>query len=342
MTDRTQNSDTVWGEATQFFFSLTPDKILDVIEEGTGLACTGRVLALNSMENRVYEVEVETDKAPKNPSDKFKIAKFYRPGRWSQEQILEEHQFLQDLEDNEIPVVAPIRFKDGSTVQKLANSSIYFSLFPKISGRSPDELNFEQLEQVGRLLARMHQVGASRPANHRINLNPKTYGLDNLNYLLSGHKIPLEFQGRYQAAAEEICKLAAPQFAKQQPFTRVHGDCHLGNLIFGSMGMFWVDFDDMVVGPPVQDLWLMLPGRDDYSKRQMDRLLCGYETMRTFDNRSLKLVEILRALRFIHFSAWISKRWEDPAFPKAFAFFGSNQYWQEQTESLEEQLLLIV
>jgi Ser/Thr protein kinase RdoA (MazF antagonist) len=331
-----------WGQSeTQFFFELTPDVILDAVE-AAGFRCTGRVLPLNSMENRVYEVELELDEGvtPVTPSEKFRIVKFYRPGRWTEAQILEEHQFLQDLEAAEIPAVAPLKFSDGSTLKKLAKGEIWYTVFPKVGGRSPDELSEDQLEQVGRLLARLHQVGATREAPNRIQLNPHTYGIENLNYLLKAKAIPAEIENRYQTVVNRICDISTPWF-DEKTFQRIHGDCHLGNLLWGSAGLFWVDFDDMVRGPKVQDLWLLIPGRDQDARRQLNALLEGYEQMLPFDRSTLRLIEPLRALRFVHFSAWISKRWSDPAFPKYFAHFGSARYWQEQLADLEDQLRLI-
>lgn len=331
-----------WGDAdTQYFFELTPDKILDAVE-AAGFRCTGRCLTLNSLENRVYEVELEIEdkEALKSPSDRFRIVKFYRPGRWSKEQILEEHQFLLDLQKSEVPVVAPVPFADGSTLKKIENGNIWYTVFPKAGGRSPDELNDDQLEMIGRLLARLHQVGASGDAPHRIRLDPKTYGRENLDYLLTHKTIPAELAPRYRDVVLRICDASEPLF-EQTPIQRIHGDCHFGNLLFGSSGLYWVDFDDMVRGPTVQDFWLLIPGRDDYSRRQLELMVSAYEEMRDFDRRSLKLIEPLRALRFVHFAAWIAKRWQDPVFPKYFVQFGTPRYWQEQLQDLEEQHELI-
>ena len=331
-----------WGSNdTQYFFELTPDRILDAVEE-SGLPCTGRAMALNSMENRVYEVEIELpeDFKVKSPSERFRIVKFYRPGRWSRDQILEEHQYLQDLIQNDIPVVAPQPFEDGSTLKKMGDADIYFTVFPKVGGRSPQELGDEQLQRIGRLLARMHNVGASRTSEYRIPIQPDTYAKTSLNYLMTHQVIPRHLQERYQNAVLNICELSEPWFS-QSDSIRIHGDCHLGNLLWNDQGPFWVDFDDMVRGPAIQDIWLVVPGRDQEAKTQRSILLEAYEQFRDFDYNTLKLIEPLRALRFIHFSGWIGKRWQDPAFPRAFPHFGSEQYWQEQVYDLEEQLRLI-
>lgn len=335
------STQSAWGdESTKFFHELTPDRILDAVERSLGVRCTGRAMALNSMENRVYELELELDELPRNPSARFRIAKFYRPGRWSETQIREEHQFLADLQELEIPAVAPLPFVDGDTLHRLPDVGLWYAVFPKIGGRSPDELSDEQLAQVGRLLARMHNVGASRPAPHRIALTPETYGLANLRYLVGSNALPPELRTSFVTTVESICALTAPWFAAagQQ---RIHGDCHLGNLLSGREGLFFVDFDDMVRGPAVQDLWLLVPGRDEEAQRQLQVMIAAYEMMRPFDRRSLRLIEALRALRFVHFSAWIAKRWQDPAFPRAFPHFGSERYWGEQLADLREQLGLL-
>jgi Ser/Thr protein kinase RdoA (MazF antagonist) len=321
---------------TKFFFELTPERILDAVEE-IGVRCTGRCLQLNSMENRVYEVEIELDAAPVSPAERFRIVKFYRPGRWSKEQIGEEHRFLLDLKRAEIPVVAPLEFPDGSTLRRVGELEIYYAIFPKVGGRSPDELDGEQLMWLGRLLARIHTVGAQQEATQRLRLNPATYGIDNLKYLIDSGVVPRESQAAYRGVVERLCTLVEPWFHEVKT-QRIHGDCHLGNILWGREGPFFVDFDDMVVGPCVQDVWLIVPGRDE---QQLQSLLSGYELMRPFDRNSLRLIEPLRALRFVHFSAWIARRWHDPAFQRVFPNFGSGGYWGEQLADLNEQLSII-
>ena len=326
---------------TKFFFELTPDKILDAVE-GFGVQCTGRCMPLNSMENRVYEVEIELPEGeePKRPSDRFRIIKFYRPGRWTKEQILEEHQFLLDLVEYDIPVVAPLASADGSTLSQLPQLEIYFAVFRKQGGRNPEELTDEQLLQAGRLLARMHNVSVTREAPTRILVSPETVALPALEFLLTSDSMPEEVQASYENLVHKICDIASPWF-KDAAVHRIHGDCHLGNLLWGSEGPFWVDFDDMARGPAVQDLWLMIPGRDEYGQQKLQLLLEGYEQMRNFDRNTLRLIEPLRAMRMIYFSAWIAKRWEDPAFKRAFVEFGTPKYWREQVNQLNEQLEFI-
>lgn len=321
---------------TKFFFELTPERILDAVE-ALGVRCTGRCLQLNSMENRVYEVEIELESEPASPSDRFRIIKFYRPGRWTLEQIGEEHRFLLDLHGADIPVVAPLPFPDGATVRRVGELEIYYAVFPKVGGRSPDELDSEQLMWLGRLMARIHTVGAQRSAPHRLKLDPATYGIENLRYLIDSGTVPRESQLAYRTVVERICTLVEPWFAVAQ-YQRIHGDCHLGNIVWGSSGPFFVDFDDMVTGPCVQDVWLVVPGR---SEEQLRSLLAGYELLRPFDRSTLRLIEPLRALRFVHFTAWIARRWHDPAFQRVFPNFGSGGYWGEQLSDLNEQLTII-
>lgn len=315
-----------------FFFELIPDRVLEAVET-SGLLCTGRCMGLNSFENRVYDVELD-------PDGSRRIVKFYRPGRWSRSQIMEEHEFLADLIQEEIPAVAPLPFPDGQTLHATRESGIWYAIFPRVGGRAPDELSDEQLLRVGRLLGRIHTVGFAKKSQHRIRIDPKTYGDANLKFLLEGHWIPVDFKNRYQTAVEKICQLTESWFDSLE-FQRIHGDCHLGNLLWNDSGPFFLDFDDMVVGPPVQDVWLLVPGRDAESCRQREVLLEGYQEFRHFDRTSLRLIEVLRALRFVHYTAWIARRWEDPAFPLAFPQFGSHQYWSREVEDLEEQLRIL-
>jgi Ser/Thr protein kinase RdoA (MazF antagonist) len=334
----TVTSNDQWGKETEFFYELTPDRILDAVEE-TGLRCTGRCLTLYAMENRVYEVEIEVDdpKALPNVSDRFRVAKFYRPGRWSKEQIEEEHAFLRELKAADIPVVAPVPLADGSTVGTMPGSGIFFAIFPRQGGRSPDEFTDDQLERIGRLLARVHAVGAERPAKHRLSLTPESYGLKNLEFLRASRSLPNEVEYQYVKVVEELVKEITPLF-KGIKTQRIHGDCHVGNLLANDHGLFLIDFDDMVAGPCVQDLWLLIPGQDQEARAQHEMLLDGYTQMRRFDRKELQLIEPLRALRFVHFAAWIAKRWTDPAFPRAFPQFGTVAYWQGQVGDLQMQL----
>ena len=327
-----------WGDArTKFFFDLTPDRVIAAVE-ASGLRLNGRCMALGSYENRVYELELE-EGAP--GIGRRRVAKFYRPGRWTEEQILEEHQFLVELQEAEIPAVAPLPFADGRTLNTMADG-IHYAIFPKVGGRSPDEFSDDQVARLGRLAARIHNVGASRVASHRIELTPNTYGWQSLDWMLSNDSVPGDIRPRYEAAARAMIQAAERRFQEfpggAPPLQRVHGDCHPGNLLWNDQGPFFLDFDDMVRAPVAQDLWMLLPGRDVEARRQRDILLEAYRTMREFDGHQLRLVEPLRGLRFIHYTAWIARRWNDPAFPSAFPEFGSSAYWHGEALDLEQQL----
>lgn len=311
-----------------FFFSLTPEKVLDAVE-CIGERATGRCLALNSMENRVYEAELE--------SGRFVVGKFYRPGRWTQEQILEEHQFLADLSEAEVSVVAPLPLAGGHTLSYVPGTNIWYALFPKQAGRVLDEFQPEQLEQIGRLLARLHGIGRSREARHRIKIGIESYGKKSLEVLQSCSLLDDNYRARLTQLSELLFRIAGPWFAEVS-YQRIHGDCHVGNMLYRGETFYLVDFDDMLLGPPVQDMWLLVPGRDPESLKMRERLLLGYEQMGSFDRESLRLIEPLRALRILHFSAWIAQRWEDPSFPRNFPRFGQAEYWQEQVSALSECL----
>lgn len=322
------------GVPTRFFHGLTPDRILAAVES-SGLVCTGRCLALNSMENRVYDIEIEVEGEVRSPSERFRIAKFYRPGRWTKEQILQEHEFMLELEDSEIAVAAPLDLSGGGTLGEIGDLGIFYALFNRVGGRILDEIDLEQARQLGRLLARMHGVGCLDAAPDRLTLDPATYGLANLQFLIESAAIPALYRDRYRAVVERVCASSAPWF-EEASRQRIHGDCHLGNVLWGGDGAMLVDFDDMVEGPCVQDLWLMTPGRDAYALARREAILEGYEQFREFDRRSLRLIEPLRFLRLVHFSAWIARRWEDAAFPRVFTEFGTERYWADQVEALQE------
>lgn len=329
-----QTADSVTG-----FYRLTPDRVMDAVEK-SGMRCTGYCVALNSFENRVYEVELDLDeKVAKH--ERRRVIKFYRPGRWTKDQILEEHAFLQDCLDAEVPVIAPLPFPDGGTLQ--VEDGIFYAIFPKVGGRAPEDWDAEKLARLGRLLARLHNVGASKPFRHRLELTPDTYGLQNLEYLLAHKCLPIELDKRYAETVRAICAKIAPLFAElgTNQKIRVHGDCHPGNFLWNDQGPFFLDFDDALMAPAVQDFWLLIPGRDAEAQAQRRILIDSYRQMREFDERQLKLVEPLRALRFIHYSTWIARRFEDPAFPAAFPEFGTHAYWADELNDLEMQLRLL-
>ena len=308
------------------FNDLTPENVLDAVEAG-GRRCTGRFIILNSYENRVYQLELD--------DETMVVGKFYRPGRWSKEAILAEHRFLKELEEVEIPVATPIDLGDGETIGTV--DGIYYSLFPRKGGRNPEELGDEQVQMLGRLVGRIHNIGAMAPAPERINLNPTSYGRANLEFLLSHELIPEDARENYKATVEALLMRIEPMFNGVKNL-RIHGDCHFGNVLWTPDGPTFLDFDDMANGPAVQDVWMLVPGYDDHAKQQREILIEAYEAFREFDRSELRLIEPLRALRYIHYASWIARRWEDPIFKRTFEHFGSIQYWQRETQDLREQI----
>ena len=325
----------MWGnDETQFFYNLTPDQILQTIEE-KGYSPTGRFFQLNSLENRVYEIEVAVDEEQlKNESERFLIAKFYRPGRWSKEQLQEEHDFMHELVSIELPVIAPLKLDDQSLFYS-KDLSLYYCLYPKCSGRNPDEIPSNDWQQIGRLLGRMHGVGASKNFKHRLTLSPQQYLNINLESLLKSEHLPNEFKKTYEVLIASLFNLSEPIFS-QIPNQRLHGDFHLGNVIKREDKYFMVDFDDSVTGPKVQDLWLLLPPEIDPEHENAKRsLLSGYSLMNSKTITDFHLISFLRIFRQFHFTAWISKRWDDPIFPKYFPQFATQRYFEEQINDLK-------
>lgn len=312
------------------FYSLTPEAVLDAVES-LGVRSTGVCFALNSLENRVYDVELEDERRI--------IAKFYRPGRWSRAAIADEHRLLLALQEAEIPVCAPLIFADGESVGQTSEGILY-ALFPRTGGRAPDELTLEEYQRLGRLLARIHTVSASCKLEHRPVLSPQTYGTDCLNTIIAANSLPASLSDRYVQTVQQLVALAQARWP-QGPHTVVHADCHKGNLLRGRDGFFFLDFDDMATAPAVQDLWLLLPGRPSDCAAELTAMVTGYEQFRPFDHASLQLIEILRALRYVRYAAWIAQRYDDPSFARAFPDFGSEMYWQRQLNDLYEQIAII-
>jgi Ser/Thr protein kinase RdoA (MazF antagonist) len=304
------------------FFSLTPDRVLDAVEVG-GLRCTGRCLPLRAFENRVYEIELEDERRL--------VVKFYRPGRWSRETILDEHAFLADLVAAEVPAVAPLDLGTGSTLGEI--EGILYAAFPKVRGRTLDELDAEGRRRIGRTIGRLHAVGASREAPHRPRLDVIRYIREPLEVVLSGKFIPEGLAPRYREVALRIADVVAAPLAAARA-QRIHGDLHWGNILWASDGPILVDFDDCLVGPPVQDLWLLARGDSEDARKERLDLLEGYELFREFDRSTLSLCEPLRALRIVYMSGWIARRWDDPSFPQAFPMFRNHNYWNQEYEEL--------
>ena len=313
------------------YAALTPDCILDALES-TGLIADGRLLSLNSYENRVFQVGVE-DAEPV-------VVKFYRPARWSDAAILEEHGFTQELDAQEIPVVAP-RVLNGATLHD--HAGFRFAVYPKQAGRSPEFDCADTLRWMGRFLGRLHAVGARAGFLHRPALNLQTFGFDARDFLGNGHWLPPDLRPAWTSVIDHALQSAAHCFdrAGAIKLVRLHGDCHAGNVLWSDAGPHFVDFDDSRMGPAVQDLWMLLSGDRESQEMQLREVLAGYATFADFDLRELHLIEALRTLRLIHYAAWLAVRWDDPAFPAAFPWFNTQQYWQARILELREQIALM-
>ncbi len=309
------------------FDQLGPDRVLNLVEKVLGVRCNNLFRTLNSYINRVFEIETVQKVRM--------VVKFYRPGRWSKDAILDEHRFLLDLVAQEIPVVAPLILPNGETIAE--SEHLLFSIFPKCGGRSVDEFNDDQWLQLGRLIGRVHKVGETAKAKHRIIMAPHHSTRRQLAYLLKSHCIPEELKTSLEESAEAIIADIQPLFAKEERI-RIHGDCHFSNVIQRPGESFYlIDFDDMAMGPPVQDIWMLLPGEVDESFVQLDLFLEGYETFRPFDRRALRLIEPLRAMRFIHYMAWCAHQVEGDGTTRAIDDFGSPEYWRREIADLVDQ-----
>ena len=320
--------------------ALTPDLVIDALE-ALGLACDGRLQALSSYENRVYQASLEDGRVA--------VAKFYRPGRWSEAQILEEHALALELAQADVPVVAPWVL-DGRTLH--AHGGFHYAVSPRRGGRAPELEDAEVLEWIGRFLARLHAVGEARPFVHRPALDAAGFGQASREFLLGHDAMPLEVQSLWARRCDEALAMVASHpvlvdaAGSDLRRLRLHGDCHVGNILWTPVdvptsagpGPHFVDLDDARMGPAVQDLWMLLSGERAQRTWQLGCLLDGYEQMRDFDRRELPLIEALRTLRLIHYSAWLARRWDDPAFPRSFPWFGTRDYWMGQVQMLEDQL----
>jgi Ser/Thr protein kinase RdoA (MazF antagonist) len=310
---------------------LTPDVIATAIER-CGFETTGSILGLASYENRVYQIGVSTDEA----NGGFVVAKFYRPGRWSTDAILEEHEFALELSGQEIPVVAPFVL-DGETLHEL--DGYRYAIYPRRGGRWPELGTADDRIWMGRFLGRLHAVGAARRFRHRSTLSREELGRKSVAELLAGDWIPPHLRDSYESTTDHLLEQIDAAFDEVGAYRaiRIHGDCHRNNVLWTDDGPHFVDLDDCVNGPAVQDLWLFLAGSRDEMAAQLGDLLEGYGQFFEFDFRELRLVEALRALRLMHYTAWITRRWHDPAFPRAFPWLGEARYWEEHVQSLLEQ-----
>ncbi|SDV48473.1 serine/threonine protein kinase [Chitinasiproducens palmae] len=309
------------------FADLTPERVLDAVE-AVGQRADGRLLALNSFENRVYQVGLE---------DGACVAKFYRPHRWSDAQIAEEHAFTAELAEAEVPVVPPQRIADAT----LHHAEGYrFALFPRRGGRAPELDAPGVRRQLGRFIGRIHAHGARAAYVHRPALDLDTFGHQPRRFLLDGGFIPDDLRAAWSAVSEQALASAARAYqrAGDVALLRLHGDCHGGNVMWTDAGAHFVDFDDSRTGPAIQDLWMLLPSGTDDPRPALAEVLAGYRDFADFDVRELHLIEALRTLRLIHHSAWLAQRWDDPAFPAAFPWFGTSRYWEERILELREQV----
>ena len=310
------------------FVNLTPDTMLNAIEDH-GIRCDGRFLALNSYENRVYQIGVEDGEAL--------VAKFYRPHRWTDEAILEEHQYTLDLAEQEIPVIPPVVDEQGKSLH--TQGDFRFALYLNRGGRALELDNVDQLEQLGRFIGRIHALGATKDFEHRPDLDIESFGVKPRAFLLENGFIPDYLRESYETLTRDLLDQIRNVFEITDNFKaiRLHGDCHPSNILYRDETPHIVDFDDARTGPAVQDLWMFLSGDREYSQARLGDLLVGYEQFYEFDPRELTLIEALRSLRMMHYAFWLASRWNDSAFPLAFPWFNTINYWEDHVLSLREQ-----
>jgi Ser/Thr protein kinase RdoA (MazF antagonist) len=313
------------------YSGLLPDTLLNAIDS-CGLQTDGRLLALNSYENRVYQAGIESGTPV--------IAKFYRPGRWTDAAILEEHTFSLELVNQELPVVAPLEI-NGTTLQRY--SGYRFAVYPRQGGYWP-ELGTQQARRwTGRVIARMHAVGAAGKFRHRPELDIDTHGHQSRHFLLEQNFIPAHLETAYRTLSDDLLQQVTDIFSKTGNIRRIriHGDCHAGNILWTEAGPHFVDLDDCRTGPAIQDLWMLISGERHEMQAQLGDIVEGYQQFFDLDFRELRLIEPLRTLRIMHYAAWLARRWSDPAFPRAFPWFNTSRYWEEHILALREQAALL-
>ncbi|MDH5180777.1 MAG: serine/threonine protein kinase [Gammaproteobacteria bacterium] len=311
------------------YANLTPDVILDAVDS-FGLVTSGHFQALNSYENRVYQVGLD--------DGRFVVVKFYRPGRWSDAAILEEHDFAVELVRQEIPVVAPLANEAGETLCRF--NGFRFAVYPRRGGRWPELENEENQFWLGRFIGRIHAVGGYGVFQSRQRFSPTVFGHEPFAWLMESGFIPAELVHNYRQAAESVLQLVDAQFSALPDLRmiRLHGDCHPGNILWTDQGPHFVDLDDCMMGPAMQDLWMLLSGDSRQMVIQLRNILEGYQEFADFNYGEIRLIETLRSLRLIHYSAWLARRWDDPAFPQHFPWFNTPRYWEEQLYTLREQV----
>jgi Ser/Thr protein kinase RdoA (MazF antagonist) len=306
------------------FENLGPETILAALES-VGFEPNGSLLALNSYENRVYQAQTE--------NLEFYVAKFYRPERWTHEAIKEEHDFSYELLDSDISVVAPIKI-EGSTIFDFAG--YHFAIFPRQGGHPPNLENKDDLEVLSRSIARIHAIGSKKTFKHREIFSMERLGTRSREFILGSDFLPPELVESYATTSQNLLNAIDPSLIESQQI-RIHGDCHMGNVLWRNDISHFVDFDDCLNGPPIQDLWMLLSGERQDQLHQVNTILDAYNEFYEFNPATLTVIEPLRTLRMIHHAAWIGKRWEDPAFPLAFPFFNSARYWSDHILTLKEQ-----
>ena len=313
------------------FAGLGPDQILSAAEV-FGIETDGRFIALNSYENRVYQIGVESSQPV--------VAKFYRPGRWSDEAICEEHEFTAELAAHEIPVAVPMTSPGGATL--VHHEGFRVALFPRLAGDWPDLDRPGRLAWVGRFLGRIHAVGRVRPFRHRPGIDVQEMGFGAAAFLLDNDFLPLEIQSTYRQVTTELLAAVQARMESVAHFSlRLHGDCHPGNVLWSDEGPAFVDLDDCRSGPAVQDFWMLVSGESWEQRAQLESLLEGYCVFMDFDWRELELIEALRSLRMVYYAGWLARRWNDPAFPQAFTWFNTHQYWRDHMDDLSRQLAML-
>ncbi|MFO1318569.1 MAG: serine/threonine protein kinase [Burkholderiales bacterium] len=310
------------------FDALTPDVILDAVDS-VGLRSDGRLLALNSYENRVWQVGIEDDLPI--------VAKFYRPRRWTDAQILEEHAFARELADAEVPVVAPLAFGERTLFE---HAGFRIALWPRRGGRAPELDRGDVLEWIGRFIARLHAVGSRDRFEAREKLRVQRMAQEPRDFLLGNGFIPASLVESYRSVADLAIESIEAVFERVGPCRqlRLHGDCHAGNVLWTDAGPHFVDLDDAITGPAVQDLWMLLSGDRETQESQLRAVLAGYEVFREFDRVELLLIEALRTMRMMHYAGWLARRWDDPAFPATFQWFNTQRYWEDHVLALREQV----
>ena len=322
-----KNKNVTVATAVAPYATLTPECLLDAVET-TGLRCDGRLTALNSYENRVYQVWLDSGESI--------VAKFYRPQRWSRDAIAEEHAFALELAQAELPVVAPLVF-NGQTVH--AHAGFLLALYPRQGGRTPEFEDEDTLRWLGRFIARIHAIGDLDEFQHRPQIGWEEFGEAPVRYVLDHDFVPPDLRAAYETTVLDVLARVKNRWQDAGRFgtLRLHGDCHAGNILWTDAGPHFVDLDDARMGPAVQDIWMWLSGHREAQQQQLAAIVSGYREFYDFNPAELALIEPLRTLRMVHYAGWLARRWSDPAFPQSFPYFNTQHYWQDHILALREQ-----